>query len=280
MKSTDHLLHHRCLRRVLFTLLPFWAVAAGAASDRAFEAASKEATRNYGTQVGRNYRDVFMKIVEPKIAAALGPCSSSTPDTKKPAEIICIVGRDGRVKRVLSSPNSPFGDCVAARLRNIPVAPPPPYDLWPAAFGVANHSQEQRSAGPPDKPQKMATKAQLAAYDKAIAPHVAKARATYPAAKKRFLAGLPPGHRFYVRVPLFNRDGAREDSFVAVETIRGGQITGTINSQLGLVTDYKTGQRITFNESKIDNWLILRPDGTEEGNHVGKFLDNYRPQSR
>ena len=28
------------------------------------------------------------------------------------------------------------------------------------------------------------------AYDQAIAPYVAKARATYPAAKKRYLAGL------------------------------------------------------------------------------------------
>jgi len=40
----------------------------------------------------------------------------------------------------------------------------------------------------------------------------------------------------------------------------------------------KSGQRITIPESKIDNWVIVRPDGTEEGNYVGKFLDHYKPQ--
>src|SRR5205814_5473500 len=119
----------------------------------------------------------------------------------------------------------------------------------------------------------------MAAYDKAVAPYVAKARATYPAAKRRFLAGLPPGHRFSVRVPVFDRGGLRrEDSFIGVQKIKGGNITGTIESTLTVVKDYKTGQRITFPESKIDNWLILRPDGTEEGNYVGKFLDHYKPR--
>jgi hypothetical protein len=32
---------------------------------------------------------------------------------------------------------------------------------------------------------------ELAEYDRTIAPYVAQARATYPAAKRRFLAGLP-----------------------------------------------------------------------------------------
>jgi hypothetical protein len=82
-----------------------------------------------------------------------------------------------------------------------------------------------------------------------------------------------------VRVPLFDRGNMRrEDSFVAVEKISGGNITGKILNDLNVVKDYKTGQRITFPESKIDNWLILRPDGTEEGNYVGKFLDHYNPK--
>ena len=122
------------------------------------------------------------------------------------------------------------------------------------------------------------SKGRLAASDKAIAPYVAKARATYPAAKKRFLAGLPPGHKFSIRVPLTDHDGKREDAFIDVESIKRGAITGVINSHLTLVTDYKTGQKIIFPESKIDNWLILRPDGTEEGNAVGKFLDTYKPR--
>ena len=154
--------------------------------------------------------------------------------------------------------------------------PKPPRDSWPVGLGLANHSHAEKAKGPPDVPVALSTQRLLAAYEKMIAPSIAKARATYPGAKKRFLAGLPPGHRFSVRIPLIDRDGKREDSFIRVETIKGGNITGVINSHLELVTSYKTGQRITFPESIIDNWLILRPDGTEEGNAVGKFLDLHR----
>ena len=276
MTSTNLLHRTSCNWPSVSALLAVCVVATNASPANEFNAASKEATRNYGTKIGQRYRDAFMKIVEPKLGAAMKGCTRGSPDTKEPAEIIFIVAADGRVKRVLSSPNIPFGECVASKLRTISALPRPPYDSWPAALGVAKHD-EQKSAGPPDKPFGM-EKGQLAAYDKAIAPYITKARATYPATKKRFLAGLPPGHKFSVRLPLFDRDGKREDSFVEVESIKGRNITGVINTRLVFIADYKTGQRITFPESKIDNWLILRPDGTEEGNAVGKFLDTYKPK--
>ena len=30
-------------------------------------------------------------------------------------------------------------------------------------------------------------------------------------------------------------------------------------------------------ESDVLDWTISKPDGTEEGNFVGKFLDTYKP---
>ena len=98
------------------------------------------------------------------------------------------------------------------------------------------------------------------------------------AAKERFLAGLPKGERLYVRTPLIDSTGKREDSFVQVESIKDGAITGLIASELTVVGEFKQGQRLTIPESKIDNWLISHPDGTEEGNEVGKFLDTYQPK--
>ena len=57
------------------------------------------------------------------------------------------------------------------------------------------------------------------AHQKAIASYVAEARATYPAAKKRFLAGLPPRHTFYVSTLLY-QEGPKgklaEDVFIEV----------------------------------------------------------------
>jgi uncharacterized protein YegJ (DUF2314 family) len=245
-----------------------------------FDDLSKQGERNFATPEGRRYQlGPFEKAFLPRFVKALGKCSQHTPDTKMPATLVFVIAGDGKIKRVLHTPGIPLGECLAAELQSLRTVAPPPHDAWVVAFAAANHFAEERAKGPPDTPRRMDTEAKMAAYDKAIAPYIAKARATYPAAKQRFLAGLPSGHRFSVRVPLFDRSGnKREDTFVNVEKIKNGNITGTITNEMGVVKEYKIGQRITFSENKIDNWLILRPDGTEEGNYVGKFLDHYKPK--
>ena len=267
-------------RRSLFAAtLTSCALVATVAATSELESLTKQAGDNYSTKEGQRYLfQEFEKAILPVFSKALQTCSASRPDTKEPASFAFLIGADGTVKRMLYSTDIPFGVCVGSKLRAIKKLPKPPRDNWAVALGAANHQHEEKSKGPPDKPVGMTSKDKLAAYDRAIAPYVAKARATYPEAKKRFLAGLPPGYRFSVRVPLFDPDGKREDSFVAVEKISGGKITGTIESHLTLVSRYKTGQHITVPESQIDNWVIVRPDGTEEGNAVGKFLDHYKAQ--
>jgi len=269
------------LKTIVFLWTLFSTVASQAADSSEFTALSKQATRNNDTREGRRYQDqFFLNAIDPALRAAMNSCPKSTPNTidGHPGEIVFVVAADGRVKKLLYSADVPLAECVAAKLRAVSKLPPPPHDSWAVAVLVAQHDNEQKSKGPPDKPRRLTDSDQRAAYDKAIAPYVAKARATYPDAKKRFLAGLPSGCKFSVRVSLFDRDGKREDSFVDVEHVSGGNITGLINSELGVIREYKKGQRITFPESKIDNWVIVRPDGTEEGNYVGKFLDHYKPQ--
>jgi hypothetical protein len=241
----------------------------------------KQASQFAETKEGQRYFDEFVKAIEPALNAAMDGCLDETPDTKDqhPAEFVFVIAADGRVKKMVYSIDIPFGRCIGPKLRAVSKLPRPPRDSWVVLIGASNHRHALlKSKGPPDQPRLLKGHDEVAAYEKAVAPHVAKARATYPAAKKRFLAGLPPGHKFSVRVSLFDRDGKRENSFVKVETIKNGQITGIVESTLGLIRDYKTGQRITFPEDKIDNWVILRPDGTEEGNYVGKFLDHYKPR--
>lgn len=265
--------------RSLFSgFLVFCSLAAVCAATTELDSLSRQASQNYSTKEGQRYLDAFQKAILPVFGKALDTCGKSTPDTKEPASIAFLVDADGTIKRLLYSADIPFGVCVGSKLRAIKTVPKPPRDGWAVALGAANHHHAEQAKGPPDKPTVMASKEQLATYDRAIAPYIAKARATYPGAKKRFLAGLPPGYRFSVRVPLSDPNGKREDSFVLVEKIAGGKITGTITSQLSLVSHYQTGQRITVPESAIDNWVIVRPDGTEEGNFVGKFLDHYKQQ--
>lgn len=46
------------------------------------------------------------------------------------------------------------------------------------------------------------------------------------------------------------------------------------------VTGYKRGDPHDLPEAEIVDWLISRPDGSEEGNVVGKFLDEWQKTRR
>lgn len=63
--------------------------------------------------------------------------------------------------------------------------------------------------------------------------------------------------------------------FVAVASIKDDRITGRIASNIIRVKGFKNGDPHTFPESELVDWLITHPDGSEEGNVVGKFLDEW-----
>lgn len=129
---------------------------------------------------------------------------------------------------------------------------------------------------PQDRPH-AADSARWARLDSAMAPYVAQARATYAQARRRYLAGLPAGESFFLTVRLVDASGHREQVFVAIDSIRDQRVFGRIWSQIQLVQGYQYRQRFSFPEDQLLDWLISKPDGTEEGNFVGKFLDTYRP---
>lgn len=114
-------------------------------------------------------------------------------------------------------------------------------------------------------------------FEAAIKPYIEKARQTYPEAKKRFLAGLPPKHTFFVTTRLTDDTGDFEQVFVAVREIKDGVIRGFISSEVNRILRYKKGGAYSLPESELIDWTITKPDGTEEGNFVGKFLDTYQP---
>ena len=131
----------------------------------------------------------------------------------------------------------------------------------------------------PDKPATVAGQKSYDAIMKAEAPYIAKGRATYPAAKKRFLRGLPRGFWFEVRKRLTDPGGGVfEEVFIEVDAIKDGKVYGRIGSELTSVRSYRQWQRISFPESEVLDWTIVRADGREEGNYVGKFIDRYKPR--
>jgi hypothetical protein len=132
---------------------------------------------------------------------------------------------------------------------------------------------------PQDRPVSAAYQCQLRAMLKAMEPFVAQARTTYPAARARFVAGLPPRHTMFVTTRLTDSLGRFEQVFVAVDSIRGHVIAGRIWSDVRTVSGYHYRQPYSFADSLLVDWMVARPDGTEEGNVVGNFLDTYRPPS-
>lgn len=138
-----------------------------------------------------------------------------------------------------------------------------------------SHAQLAPNA-PADKPNSISEE-QVKAYEAAIAPYIAEAQATYSKAKKRFEGGLPKGETFFVVTRLHDKSKRWEQVFIAVESIQGARITGIISSNIMLVSGFKAGDKYTFPESDVIDWLITKPDGSEEGNFVGKFLDTYKP---
>jgi len=129
---------------------------------------------------------------------------------------------------------------------------------------------------PPDKPKRVEGAQQVSDIDRAVAPYIAKARATYPAAKKRFLAGLPPKYLLSLTTKLWDRSHTKfEVVFVVADKISGGRVTGHLASHTKQPIGYDFGDPIVFPESQVVDWTIVHPDGTEEGNVVGKFLDTY-----
>jgi len=124
--------------------------------------------------------------------------------------------------------------------------------------------------GPPDTPRE---------WEKSILmmkrqPYIEQAKKTYPQARARFQSGLPAGYTFFVTIDL-HENGADENAFMAVRKISGGKVTGALATKLLKVKSYQYGKVYVFPESEVLDWTITSPDGKEEGNFIGKFLDEY-----
>jgi hypothetical protein len=152
-----------------------------------------------------------------------------------------------------------------------------------ATTGAAPASTGRRQEGklspdaPPDRPVQISGRSRedaLASWRALIAPYVAKSRATYPDAKRRYLAGLRPGETFFVTTILVDGEGHFEQVFILVDKIEDGVVSGRIFSDVTTVRGFKPRDVYRCPEAEVVDWLISKPDGSEEGNIVGKFIDN------
>lgn len=105
-------------------------------------------------------------------------------------------------------------------------------------------------------------------------PYIEEARKTYPQAKARFQSGLPAGYSFFVTLDL-QENNIHENAFMAVRKIFDGKVAAVLVTKLIKVKSHQYGKLYVFPESEVVDWTITSPDGKEEGNFVGRFLDEY-----
>ena len=267
--------------------------AAIAADAPSFAAAAAKSAEKFNTPEGGQYGIAFMKSAGKTLVAAMHACDSADFAVASSQDVVFIVSASGQIEYMVRGQSSRYGDCIVGMLRSLKSVAKPPSGSWPIQvrflhgrkppgnppFMVISDDAVAVAPPPPDKPLRAAGEEKIDALLKAEKPYIAKGRATYPAAKKRYLAGLPRGYTFAVRKHLSDPGGERnEEVFVYVDAITAGVIYGRIASELGAVRSFRQRQRISFPESDVLDWTIIHPDGGEEGNYVGKFIDTYKPR--
>ena len=94
-----------------------------------------------------------------------------------------------------------------------------------------------------------------------------------------FLAELKAGNGedFAVKAPIED-SGTVEHFWLTGITFAGGQFTGTINNDPGLVTNVKFGQEYTLGKTEISDWMFMR-DGKMHGNYTMRPLLETLPEA-
>ena len=116
----------------------------------------------------------------------------------------------------------------------------------------------------------------LARDELALADPVREALRTLPQAKKRYLAGLSNGDQFLLSV----RVAATDTSFRQVSARVLGWHGSTIQALLLPGPADSAGPTeptpVSFPETAVLDWTLLRASGREEGNYVGRYTDTAR----
>ena len=108
-----------------------------------------------------------------------------------------------------------------------------------------------------------------------LQPNIDNARQTWPAARGRFQTGLPLANELVVTTMTEDNLGHSAFVFVKVDRLVDGVIHGRVWQNLATPSDWRRGDLFAFPEKDLLDWRIARPDGTFEGNFLGKFLGRH-----
>lgn len=122
--------------------------------------------------------------------------------------------------------------------------------------------------------------AALAKWRRATAPLVSEARKTFAAVGRQFPAGAPSGGIFVVIVLLRDGDGHFQMSYVVVDRVDAGTITGRIGAELKIVHGFSYNDTYRVPEGEILDWGVTMPDGSEKGYFIARLVDTLSEDAR
>jgi len=136
------------------------------------------------------------------------------------------------------------------------------------------------ASAPVDKPIALTDSSSRDRVNAAMLPCSRKAMALFGAVRQRYTRGLPPQQTLFVVTRLQDAERHRETVFVAVDSMAKRLVFGRIWNPLRAVQGYRFRQALALEEKDIVDWMISKPDGSEEGNLLGKFLDKMQAENR
>jgi hypothetical protein len=109
--------------------------------------------------------------------------------------------------------------------------------------------------------------------DRVVAEARAAARASLPAALRRFRGGLLPGEVLAVKRGFpYGRHGLREFMWVTVTRTHDGRIAGRLADEPAHRLDLQVGQEVVMAVDEVDDWMLVRADGTVEGDYTSRAI--------
>ncbi|WP_210514032.1 hypothetical protein [Hymenobacter terricola] len=116
----------------------------------------------------------------------------------------------------------------------------------------------------------------LAREETALADPVREALRTLPQAKKKFLAGLPNGDQFLLSVRVIATDTSFRQVSARVLGWHGTTVQALLLPGAADSAAPTEPTPVSFPETAVVDWLLLRASGREEGNYVGRYTDTAR----
>ncbi|GAB3853213.1 hypothetical protein GCM10028822_21750 [Hymenobacter terrigena] len=113
----------------------------------------------------------------------------------------------------------------------------------------------------------------LAREETALADPVREALRTLPQAKKKFLAGLPIGDQFLLSVRVIATDTSFRQASARVLGWHGNTVQALLLPETTASATPAEPTPVTFPETAVVDWTLLRASGREEGNYVGRYTD-------